>query len=51
MNVYKGLWVYMVALFVGSIAGGFVYGWIRITDNPLNEIDKTVLAPISLTLR
>ncbi|KAL1828113.1 hypothetical protein ACET3Z_006525 [Daucus carota] len=41
MNVYRGIWVYMVAPFVGSIAGGFVYGWIRITDRPLIEIAKT----------
>lgn len=41
MHVYKGLWVYVVGPFVGTILGGFAYNLIRFTDRPLREITKS----------
>ncbi|KAL1206987.1 putative aquaporin NIP4-1 [Cardamine amara subsp. amara] len=41
MGVYKGIWVYIVGPFVGVLAGGFVYNFIRFTDKPLRELTKS----------
>ncbi|CAN4079898.1 unnamed protein product [Withania somnifera] len=40
-HVYKGLWVYVVGPIVGTIAGAFVYNFIRSTNKPLSELAKS----------
>ncbi|XP_030453351.1 probable aquaporin NIP-type [Syzygium oleosum] len=41
MHVYKGLWVYVVGPFAGTILGGFAYNLIRSTDKSLGELTKS----------
>lgn len=40
MKIFKGLWIYVVGPFIGTILGGFAYNLIRFTDKPLREITK-----------
>lgn len=48
MHTYKGIWIYFVGPFIGTILGGFVYNLIRFTDKPLRELtDKPVLRELS----
>ncbi|CAN6550129.1 unnamed protein product [Malus baccata var. baccata] len=48
MHTYKGIWIYFVGPFIGTILGGFVYNLIRFTDKPLKELtDKPVLRELS----
>ncbi|KAJ8769264.1 hypothetical protein K2173_002192 [Erythroxylum novogranatense] len=41
MQNFKGIWVYMVGPFIGTIFGGFAYNLIRFTDKPLRELTKS----------
>ncbi|KAK4484167.1 hypothetical protein RD792_011388 [Penstemon davidsonii] len=41
MHEYKGLWVYIIGPFLGTIFGGLAYNLIRFTDKPLRELTKT----------
>ncbi|KAL1206990.1 putative aquaporin NIP4-2 [Cardamine amara subsp. amara] len=41
MGVYKGIWVYIVGPFIGILAGGFVYNFMRFTDKPLRELTRS----------
>ncbi|KAK9935265.1 hypothetical protein M0R45_022375 [Rubus argutus] len=41
MKIFKGLWIYVVGPFIGTILGGFAYNLIRFTDKPLREITKS----------
>ena len=40
-HVYQGFWVYIVGPIVGTLAGGFAYNLLRITDKPLGELTRT----------
>ncbi|CAI0547791.1 unnamed protein product [Linum tenue] len=41
MRIYKGIWVYIVGPFAGTILGGFAYNLIRYTNKPLSELTKS----------
>ncbi|CAN8232892.1 unnamed protein product [Cochlearia groenlandica] len=41
LRQYKGIWVYIVGPFIGIMAGGFVYNFIRFTDKPLRELTRS----------
>ncbi|XP_010274649.1 PREDICTED: probable aquaporin NIP-type [Nelumbo nucifera] len=41
MNIYGGLWVYILGPIVGAIAGAFAYNLLRFTDKPLPQPTKT----------
>lgn len=41
MHIYRGLWVYFVGPFVGTVLGGFAYNLIRSTDKSLGELTKS----------
>ncbi|KAF7827679.1 putative aquaporin NIP-type [Senna tora] len=41
MNIYDGIWIYMIGPFIGTITGCFAYTLIRFTKIPLKEMTKT----------
>ncbi|KAM6573620.1 hypothetical protein CsatA_017700 [Cannabis sativa] len=38
---YKGIWVYMVAPFIGTLLGSFTYKMIRVSDRPAHAMTPT----------
>ncbi|OIW14051.1 hypothetical protein TanjilG_11396 [Lupinus angustifolius] len=40
-NEYRGIWIYIVAPFLGAVAGTWVYHFIRYTNKPVREITES----------
>lgn len=41
MNIYDGIWIYIVGPFVGTIAAAFAYSLLRYHDKPLLDFSKS----------